>query len=35
VLAIALRRLDVPPPKRYAWEDEADAEVEHPDDRAG
>jgi membrane associated rhomboid family serine protease len=24
VLAIALRRLDIPPPKRYAWEDEKD-----------
>ena len=35
VLAIALRRLDVPPHKRYAWEDEADAEVERPEDHAG
>jgi membrane associated rhomboid family serine protease len=38
VLAIALRRLDVPPHKRYAWEDEADGEaeqVERPDDHAG
>ena len=24
MLAIALRRLDIPPRKRYAWEDEKD-----------
>ena len=30
VLAIALRRLDVPPPKRYVWETEA-AETNDPD----
>jgi membrane associated rhomboid family serine protease len=38
VLAIALRRLDVPPHKRYAWEDEADEQVERverPDDHGG
>jgi len=29
VLAIALRRLDIPPRKRYAWEDEKD---EYPDE---
>jgi membrane associated rhomboid family serine protease len=28
LLALALRRLDVPPRKRYAWEDEAEAETE-------
>ena len=30
VLAFALRRLDVPPPKRYAWEDDADAMEDDP-----
>ena len=30
LLALALRRLDVPPPKRYEWEDE----VEAPDEEA-
>jgi membrane associated rhomboid family serine protease len=30
-LAIALRRLDIPPRKRYAWEDEED---EHEDDQS-
>jgi membrane associated rhomboid family serine protease len=27
-LAIVFRRLDVPPPKRYAWESEAEADVD-------
>ncbi len=34
VLAIALRRLDIPPHKRYAWEDEHDEHDEHTDDHA-
>ena len=29
ILAIALRHLDIPPRKRYAWEDEKD---EYPDE---
>ena len=33
-LAIALRRLDIPPRKRYAWEDEEDEEDEYEDDRS-
>jgi membrane associated rhomboid family serine protease len=32
-LAIALRRLDIPPRKRYAWEDEKDEE-EYEDDQS-
>lgn len=35
VLAIVLRRLDTPPHKRYAWEDErAEQDDEHHDDHA-
>jgi membrane associated rhomboid family serine protease len=35
LLALALRRLDIPPRKRYAWEDQAveDADQELPGDR--
>jgi membrane associated rhomboid family serine protease len=33
VLAIALRHLDIPPRKRYAWEDEEDAENEYESDQ--
>jgi membrane associated rhomboid family serine protease len=33
-MAIALRRLDMPPRKRYTWEDEADAYDVQGDDRA-
>ena len=34
VLAIALRRLDIPPHKRYAWEGEEDEHDTHADDHA-
>jgi membrane associated rhomboid family serine protease len=34
VLAIALRHLDIPPHKRYAWEDEHDEHDEPTDDHA-
>lgn len=32
VLAVALRRLDIPPHKRYSWEDEQQEQEQHGDD---
>jgi len=32
VLAVLFRRLDVPPHKRYAWEDEEDGNGDHRSD---
>ena len=34
-LAVALRRLDIPPHKRYAWEDEVESQDLPGDDRVG
>lgn len=34
VLAVALRRLDIPPHKRYSWEDEQEEQDQHVDDHA-
>jgi hypothetical protein len=33
-MAVALRRLDTPPRKRYAWEDEADLDEGSGSDHA-